>query len=117
MENPVEESVVPAAGEEIRREDTQAMKKYPDGPHQRAGRRRRRGKAAVLVLVLAFLASATSSALTRDLPPQADDELTDVEYDQILRDCKISRFVAEEYGKEYPEHAAEFLDTWKAGWE
>ena len=41
--------------------------KYPIGPHQRAGRRRRRGKATVLVILLAMLA-AVSSMTTWDKP-------------------------------------------------
>lgn len=37
-----------------------SKRKYPDGPHQRAGRRCRRGKAVALIVVIAALAVLSS---------------------------------------------------------
>ncbi len=92
------------------------MKKYPDGPHQRARRRRRRGKVLVLAMVLTILAAVTSPVFVRDPPPPEAEEPTAEELAQYLRDSKISLFVAQEYGKQYPDHAEEFVQSWKDGW-
>lgn len=90
--------------------------KVPYGPHQRARRRRRRCKVLALSLALLAMVITTSPALTRDPPPPPKEELTEEELAGILRDCKISLFVAEEYGKKYPEHAEEFVQSWRDGW-
>ena len=79
----------------------------PIGPHQRAGRRRRRGK--TLVLCLAAIALALASCwVVRELPPAPDREPTATLLSALVRmrnEVALSPGLADDYAAKYPEYA------------
>lgn len=82
--------------------------KQPIGPHQMRGRRRRRGKAAALVMAVAIWA-AVSSMTVRDKPPEGDPGPDPTELAYALNVASMSPGHARAYAEKWPEYAAEFM--------
>lgn len=79
--------------------------KYPIGPHQREGRRRRRLKAVVLVALLSAL--LLTSTLSKWTPPEQANEPSIQELATARNLYRISgdRGFAHEYIQAWPEYA------------
>lgn len=83
----------------------------PIGPHQRRGRRRRRGKALVLCVVLAALA-AVSSWTMWDKPRKELRQLPDrTALAWMMNQAALSPGHARAFADQYPELADLFLNA------
>lgn len=79
------------------------------GPHQRQGRRRRRGKAVVLFILLAMLA-AMASLTTWDKPePKNEPSPSQIAYARNLYNMTGYNGEAKIYIDRWPEYADEIM--------
>lgn len=73
------------------------------GPHQRAGRRRRRLKAVIIALILAALAATASMFISERPEPKKDPTPSELAYMRNV--ARFSPGDAELYVQQWPEYA------------
>ena len=85
------------------------MEQAKIGPHQRQGRRRRRGKTVVLIILLAML-SAMASFTTWDKPePKNEPSPSQIAYARNLYNMTGYNGEAKIYIDRWPEYAEEIM--------